>query len=152
MVLTLAISSKFSDFGKFIGEIEDFFAKEFSLVQLVKDSRKNHEKLAAKYIKNGAKSLTTPDMTGLFFLYCFYIGLCIAPNVFRCEIDSDFGKDVYDVQKREFKMPKLPTGKISGTDNERLILSERLIVLARRLMGPYNVNDFDELHATIEQF
>ena len=48
-------------------------------------------------------------------------------------------------------MPKLPTGKMSGTDNERLILSERLIVLARRLMGPYNVNDFEELHATIEQ-
>ena len=151
MVLTLAISSKSSDFGKFIGEIEDFFANEFSLIQLVKDSRKNHEKLAAKYKKNGAKSLTTPDMTGLFFSYCFYIGLCIAPNIFHCEIDSDFGKDVYDVQKREFKIPKLPAGKMSGTDNERLILSERLIVLARRLMGPYNVNDFDELYATIEQ-
>ena len=151
MALTLAISSKSSDFGKFIGEIEEFFANEFSLIQLVKDSRKNHEKLAAKYKKNGAKSLTTSDMTGLFFSYCFNIGLCIAPNVFRCEIDSDFGKDVYDVQKREFKMPKLPAGKMSGTDNERLILSERLIVLARRLMGPYNVNDFDELHSTIEQ-
>ena len=83
MVLTLAISSKSSDFGKFIGEIEDFFAKEFSLIQLVKDTRKNYEKLAAKYKKNGAKSLTTPDMTGLFYFILFlywslYCSKCIS--------------------------------------------------------------------------
>ena len=151
MVLTLAISRESSDFGSYIEEVEVFFAEEFSLIQLVKDARKNYEKLAAKYKKNGAKSLATSDLTGQFFSYCFHVGLYSAPGIFRGDIDSEYSKNGYDIEKLEFKMPELLAEKISGTESERLVLSERLIVLARRLMGPYNLKDFDELHATIEQ-
>ena len=151
ILMTLSITEKLPKHTSTIEEVEDFYAEEFVFVDLVKSTRKNYVALESKFKKNGEKALTTADMTRLFLSYCFYLGVCSAQSILPCEIESDIGSEVYDVEKREFKLPDLGSHSISGSEKERLVISEKLIVLARRLMRTYNQEDFDELQVTIEQ-
>ncbi len=151
MLLTLSISHEIPNNATTIDKVVEFCAKEFSLIQLVKDTRKSLENLEAKFKKKGEKSLSEGEIIGLFLMYCFSLGVCSTQNIFRCKIESDFGREIIDVEKREFELPELPSKQIFGTENERLVISERLIILAKRLMGPYNQHDFEELQETIEQ-
>ena len=151
MLLTLSVAHEISNNTTAIDKLVEHYAKEFSLIQLVKDSRKNLEDIETKFKKNGEKSLFTTEIIGLFLLYCFNLGISSTQDTFRCKKESDFGGEISEDKKREFKLPELPLKQISGTENEKLVISERLIVLAKRLMGSYNQNDFEELQETIEQ-
>ena len=151
MLLTLAVSHEIPNNSTTTEKLVEFYAKEFSLIQLARDTKKSIENLNAKFKKKGENSLSVAEIIGLFLLYCFNLGISSAQETFRCKMESDFGEEISDDEKREFKLPELPSKQISGTESEKLVISERLIVLAKRLMGSYNQNDFEELQETIEQ-
>ena len=151
MLLTLAVSHEIPNNSTTTEKLVEFYAKEFSLIQLARDTKKSIENLNAKFKKKGENSLSVAEIIGLFLLYCFNLGISSAQETFRCKMESDFGEEISDDEKREFELPELPSKQISGTENEKLVISERLIILAKRLMGPYNQHDFEVLQETIEQ-